>query len=190
MRSPGPFVCLGLLYLVCLAGHVQAGEPCQSGLLPGQRPGPYSAVISTGPNRGKSHCYICETAERPAILLFARAPSDTLGKLAQKIDKALEDNKKAELRGWVTFLSDDQLSLDPKLVEWSKRHSLRDLPLGVFEDTVGPPSYRLARDAEVTVLLFVKQKVVANFAFRAGELTDEKAAEVLKALPKVLSEKK
>src|SRR5271170_1036322 len=47
----------------------------------------------------------------------------------------------------------------------------RSVPVGVFEDLDGPPSYRLHRD-DVTILLAVKQKVVANFAFRAGELSD------------------
>ena len=75
------------------------------------------------------------------------------------------------------------------MVEWGKKHALRNLPLGVFEDAGGPPSYRLNRDADVTVLLFVKQKVVANFAFRAGELTEEKVGEVMKALPKIVAAK-
>ena len=51
-------------------------------------------------------------------------------------------------------------------------------------------SLRGARDADVTVLLFVKQKVVANFAFRSGELSDDKIGDVMKALPRILGEKK
>ena len=86
--------------------------------------------------------------------------------------------------------TDDQPTLDPLVSRWGQKHAVRNLPLGVFEDTVGPPSYRLAADADVTVLLFVKQKVVANFAFRNGELNDEKVAEVMKALAKILPEKK
>ena len=56
----------------------------------------------------------------------------------------------------------------------------------VFEDVGGPPSYKLARDADVTVLLYVKQKVVANFAFREGELTGARIDEVLKAVPELV----
>ena len=37
-------------------------------------------------------------------------------------------------------------------------------------------------DAQATVLLFVNQKVVANFAFRPGEITEAKIGEVAKAL--------
>ncbi len=39
----------------------------------------------------------------------------------------------------------------------------------------------------MTVLLFVKQKVVRNFAFRAGELQEERIAEVLEAVPEIVS---
>jgi hypothetical protein len=165
-----------------------AAGPVVSGLRPGQRPGPYSSLVSTGVERGQAHCFICATADRPAVIVFARTLSDPLGKLARGIDKALADHKDAELRAWITFLSDDQTAFDPKVVEWSKKHSLRRVPLSVFEDEVGPPTYLLSRDADVTVLLSVKQKVVRNFAFRPGELTDERIAEVLKSIPRITTE--
>ncbi len=163
-----------------------AVDPCTSGLAPGQKPGPYSSIVSVGAERGESHCYICDTAERPAAIVFARTLTDPLGKLTAGLDKAVGDHKAADLRAWVTFLSDDQTALDPKLVEWGRKYALRDVPVGVFENLDGPPSYRLSRDADVTVLLFVNRKVVANFAFRPGELTEERVADVLKALPGIL----
>jgi hypothetical protein len=158
-----------------------AADPPNSGLAPGQRPGPYSSVVAVGPQRGTSHCFICETADRPMVIVFARRPTDALGKLVRGLDATLEAHKASGLRAWVTFLSDDQPALDPRLVKWAQEQAVRGVPLGVFEDPGGPPSYRLNRDADVTVLVAVKQKVVKNFAFRAGELTDERVADVLKA---------
>ncbi|HTU19928.1 MAG TPA: hypothetical protein VMG10_17830 [Gemmataceae bacterium] len=172
--------------LIAVAGVVcLAAEPAVSGLKPGQRPGPYSSLVSVGVERGTSHCFICETADRPAVIVFARNLSDPLGKLAQGLDKALADHKDAQLRAWVTFLSDDQTALDPKVVDWSKKHSLRRVPLSVFEDVVGPPSYLLGRHTDVTVLLSVKRKVVRNYTFLAGELNDQRIAEILKAIPQI-----
>src|ERR1700687_1749558 len=84
--------------LLFFAGDVVAGDPCRSGLEPGQRPGPYSFVLCTGPGRGKSSCYICDTAARPAVIVFARTPNDAVGKLAAGIDKAVTEHKAAELR--------------------------------------------------------------------------------------------
>jgi hypothetical protein len=141
--------------------------------------------VAVGRERGQQHCYICEAADRPVVIVFARSLGDPLGKLVGQIDKALAEYKTAELRGWVTFLAEDQTALDPKVVQWSQKHAIRNVPLGIFEDTVGPPAYLLARDADVTVLLAVKQRVVANFAFRAGELNDTAIDAIVKAVPKI-----
>jgi hypothetical protein len=94
------------------------------------------------------------------------------------------------LRAWVTFLDEDQTKLDPLLVKWAQSHAISNVACAVFEDTVGPPTYRLNKEADVTVLLSVKQKVVANFAFRAGELNDAAIAEIVKSIPKIVPIKK
>lgn len=183
----GTRVLAGLLGLL-LPGMLGAETPCHSGLEPGQRPGPYAAVMSTGAKRGQSFCYICDTADRPAVVVFARGLSEPLAKLVGQIDKALTAHQKAGLRAWVTFLSTKQPTLDAKVVQWARQHAIRGVPLGIFEDADGPPSYRLSREADVTVLLFVNHKVVANFAFRKGELTEKRAAEVMKSLPRITRE--
>ena len=181
-----------LLTLLCvlgaLCGYSKADDPCRSGLQPGQRPGPYSAIIATGPERGQSYCYVCETGDRPAVIIFARTLSEPLAQLARGIDKAVADRQSVGLRGWITFLNDDQVRFDPQAAQWAKDHAIRHLPLGVFEDAGGPPSYRLSRDADVTVLLFVKRQVVANFAFRAGELKKQEVSEVMKSLHGIVKE--
>jgi hypothetical protein len=171
---------------VILLTSAAAQQPLRSGVAVGVRPGPYTALVCTGPQRGQSHCFICETEDRPAVIVFARSLSEPLGKLAHQLDKAVGEHKASELRAWVTFLADDHTTLDRKVVQWGQKHAVGVVPLMVFEDVVGPPTYRLARDADVTVLLSVKQKVVANFAFRAGELDDARVAEVMKALPQIV----
>ena len=81
---------LGLLALAAgvLSGTGRAAEPMESGLKPGQRPGPYTAIVSVGPQRGTLHCFICETEDKPAVAIFARTPTDGLGKLIRGLDQA------------------------------------------------------------------------------------------------------
>jgi hypothetical protein len=169
-----------------LATPASAQMGLRSGLQPGQRPGPYTSIVCSGPQRGTLHCFICETADKPAVIIFARSLSDPLGKLASKLDRAVSEHKAAELRAWITFLAADQTSLDAQVVQWGLKHAVGSVPLGVFEDVVGPPTYRIAREADVTVLLSVQQKVVANYTFRKGDLTDERIEEILRALPQAL----
>lgn len=173
---------LSPLVPVCLAA-----DPCVSGVPVGGRPGPYSFLVATGPQRGQPTCYICEQDKKPTAVVFARRTSEPLGKLLAKLDAAAAEKKSAGFFAWMTLLA-DTADLDA-LARWAQKQGLKTIPVGAFEDADGPPAYKLAADVEVTVLLFVDRKVVANFAFRPDELTDAKVAEVAEALPKLFAGK-
>lgn len=181
-------VALAVVILSAVSGA--ADDPCKSGPQPNQRPGPYSALVSVGSQRGTQHCFICEAADRPIMIVFARTLSDPLGKLVHRMDKLMNDHKVAELQTWVTFLADDQTAFDRQVVPWGQKHATGKVPMAVFEDVVGPPTYLLHREADVTVLLSVKQKVVANFAYRKGELNDAAIDQIAKTVPKITALKK
>ncbi len=175
------FLCL-LSINICFAQTT-----LQSGLKPGRRPGPYTAIVSVGKERGTLHCYICEAGDRPIVIVFARSLTDSLGKLVQKIDQAVAKNE--DLTGWVTFLHKNQSAFDPKVIAWGKNNAIRNVPLAIFEDLTGPPTYLLSKKADVTVLLSVNQKVQANFSFREGELNEQAINEIAKEIPKLVSQK-
>ncbi len=184
--TPRPPIVAAFLFAAAVSA---AQEPVASGPKPGQRPMPYAFVLATGPDRGTAHCYVCDTADKPAAVVFARSLSDPLGKLAARLDQAAADAVVPEFRGWLTLLTaGPQPDAEDRLAAWGRKHALRRLPLGVFEDEVGPPAYRLGKQADVTVVLFVKRQTVATFAFRAGELTDARIDEVVKAIEKLKSE--
>ena len=160
-----------------------SSDPCVSGVPVGKRPGPYSFLIATGPERGKQTCFICEQLNNPTAVVFARTLSDPAGKLMAAFDAEMAKQKDAGFKAWMTHVT-KTADLDG-MAKWAQKQGLKSCPVGAFEDVDGPPAYKLAADAEVTVLLFVNQKVVSNFAFRTGELTDEKIKEVTKALPEL-----
>lgn len=160
-----------------------------SGTPVGKRPGPYSFLVATGPQRGQQTCYICEQHEgnKPAAVVFARSTSDSLGKLLAKLDAAAIAEKDSGCKVWMTLLA-EKADLDA-LAKWAQKQGLKSAPVGAFEDADGPPSYKLHKDADVTVILFTKQKVVANFAFRTGELDDKAIEKVMKAVPQLFETK-
>src|SRR5687767_11470847 len=138
-----------MMRLACLVavfisiGYAAGDDPCKSGPQPNQRPGPYAALVSVGPQRGTQHCFICEAADRPLMIVFARTLSGPLGKLVHRMDKLMNEHKTVELRSWVTFLAEDQTAFDPQVVPWGQKHATGKVPLAVFEDVVGPPTYLL-----------------------------------------------
>jgi hypothetical protein len=178
MRS---LLCVSLTLTLTLA--LRAEDPCVSGVPVGKRPGPYSFLVATGKERGQQTCYICEQHEgnKPAAVVFARSTSDQLGKLLARLEGAGARHKESGYKVWMTQLA-ERADLDA-LAKWAQTQGLKTVPVGAYEDADGPPSYRLHQDADVTVLLFAKQKVIANFAFRAGELTDKRINEVVKVVP-------
>jgi hypothetical protein len=161
----------------------------QSGPAIGERPKPFSVIGVTGPQRGQTHCYVCEAEDRPVVIVFARAASVPVGNLVKKLDDALFEHQAASLRSWAVFLAESRGSMEPKIEQLARQHSISSMPLTLVEGRDGPPAYRIHRDAEVTVLLAVKQKLVARHAFKPNELTDAKIAEVMSSLSKIVSTK-
>jgi hypothetical protein len=180
-----------LLFCLCLVltPALRADEPCVSGVPVGKRPGPYSFLVATGPQRGQQICYICEQHEnnKPAAVVFARTTTDQLGKLLAKLEAAGAGQKDSGYKVWMTQLA-ATADLDA-LAKWAQKQGLKNVPVGAFEDADGPPSYKLNKEADVTVILFTRQKVTANFAFRAGELNDKAIDEVVKAVPQLFEKK-
>jgi len=169
------------------ASAAVAADPVSSGLPVGKRPGPYSFLVATGPQRGQPTCYVCEQHEggKPAAIVFARSLSDPLAKLLAKLEAAGAGKDATGYKVWMTQLT-DTANLDA-LAAWSQKQGLKGVPVGAFEGADGPPAYRLNADADVTVMLFVKTQVVANFAFRKGELTDKTVEQVVGATPKLFA---
>ena len=177
------------LSLALTLAAAPAAEPPTSGTPVGKRPGPYSFLVATGPDRGKPTCYVCgqHDGNKPAAVVFARSLSDPLGKLLAKLEAAGAGKKDSGYKVWMTHLT-PTADLDG-LAKWATKQGLKTVPVGAFEDADGPPAYKLHKDADVTVMLFVRQKVVANFAFRVGELDDKQIDAVLQAVPPLFEKK-
>src|SRR3954451_20031378 len=151
---------VGLIVVVGWAGPGAVGgrDPCVSGPQVGHRPGPYSFLVATGPERGQPTCYVCETAEKPGVIVFARSLSEPLAHALAACDAAVASRPKDAMRAWMTVLGEKTIGLDD-LARWATQAGIKAVPVGVFDDPVGPPSYRLADDADVTILVFENRKV-------------------------------
>lgn len=54
----------------------------------------------------------------------------------------------------------------------------------------GPPRYRVAKEADLTVVIYENHnRVSANFPLRIGDLTEDRAEDIVDALIRVLPKK-
>ena len=122
-------------------------------------------------------------------MIFAREVSDPLTSLVKKIDAATASNKSNKMGSFIVFLNDDE-DLEKKLKGIAEKEKLENIVLTIETKKDGPPAYKIAKEADVTVVLYTKGEVKANYAFKKGELKDKDVDQIVSDLSKILPEKK
>jgi hypothetical protein len=172
--------------LLATAGFVVAAE-LKSGLEAGESPSPFNVKDITGPNKGTSLCYRCQYGAKPVAAIFTREINKEVTALIQEIDKNVGANKDKNLCAFVVLLTDDADAGAKQLAKLAADKKISNVPLTVFDGTAGPESYKISKDAAVTVLMWNKSRVEVNHAFAAGKLTSEAAKKVAGETSKLLN---
>lgn len=106
--------------------------------------------------------------------------------LVKKIDEATLKNKKKEMGSFVIFLNKSE-EMEKKVKEFGDKHNFKETILALDAPT-GPKGYGIAKEADITILLYVDHKVKANFAFEKGKMAAADVEKVMKELPKILED--
>jgi hypothetical protein len=140
----------------------------------------------TGPSKGESLCYRCKYGARPVVAVFTRTLDANVTNLIKNIDKQVGKNSDKNLKAFVVLLTDDPDSAQAKLVELAKKNNIKNVPLTIFDGVAGPPSYKLQKGADVTVLMWTKHEVKANHGFEKGKLDKKSVKSVAADTKKIL----
>ena len=123
-------------------------------------------------------------------MLFVRDVPGALGMLLKQLDETVAKNKAADLRSFAVFLTNDRKTTEARLKELAQEAKISDhVPLVIPEDPATLKPYKIHPDAEVTVVLFRKWKVLGNFAYRAGELKEKDMQAIVAAFIKIIPSK-
>jgi hypothetical protein len=121
-------------------------------------------------------------------MIFAREVTGPLTSLVKKIDSATAEHKDARMGSFVVFLSDDE-GLEKQLKDLAKREKIDNTVLAI-DNPAGPRGYGVAKDADITVVLYTKHNVKVNHAFKKGELKESDADMIAGEVSKILPDKK
>jgi hypothetical protein len=178
----------GVLALALTVSLVNAGGAVKSGPQVGQDvPGPFHPLNVNGANAGKKHCLYCQNGGNPVAVVFAREVTPAVANLIAKLDEATVKNKGASMGSYAVFCSDKE-TVPAQLKELAEKSKLQSLVLSV-DNPAGPKDYSIAKDADVTVLLYNNYTVRANHSFRAGELRDADVARIVADVTKITEKK-
>jgi hypothetical protein len=137
-------------------------------------PGTFDALHINGADAGDECCMLCKYGNDPVVMVFASRSSDGLAELVRRLDKAAAGAKGA---GACVVVTDTSDAAKTELKKLADKNDIKHVVLSVIDPTK-LKRYTLHPDAEATVLLYSKQVVRANRAFKAGELSEKAAAEL------------
>lgn len=168
------------------AKETQPAAQVKSGLEPGSYAAPFIVRDITGPAKGESLCYFCRYGGRPVVSIFARDVDENLTKLVKQVDQQIEKNKDQQLSAFVVLLTDDPDAAAPKLKKLAETTKVKNVPLTLFDGQTGPEDYKIAKDANLNVMMWVGGQVKVNEAFAKAKLAKKQLASLDKATGKIL----
>lgn len=142
-----------------------------------------------GVAEGKELCYRCMLGQRPVVAIFSRKPDEKLGRLMKEVDVVVGQNKGSKkMAAFVNLLGDDKSSLEDAAKKLVEKSGAENVAVVIPKDQPnGPKDYKINPEAETTVLIYVKGKVVANHAFEAGKLDDKTITKIVEDTAKILN---
>ena len=117
-------------------------------------------------------------------MIFAREVSGPLTSLVKQLDAVTAKNQAADMGSFVVFCSDAE-PLEKQLKQLGAKEQLKHLILSI-DNPAGPTPYNVSKDADITVVLYNKSKVVANYTFKKGEFNDKAVEKILADVPKIV----
>jgi len=156
--------------LVALVAGLAVAAEIKSGPQVGEKiPGPFSPLNINGPTAGEKQCLVCRNGGNPVVMVFARcADCDMTQKLIKDVDAVTAKNAGCDMGSFVVFCTDDDTT-EKKLKALTEKEHYKKIVLSI-DNPAGPKNYNVSKDADVTVVLYNKHEVKANYAFKKGEL--------------------
>jgi len=128
-----------------------------------------------GVEAGKTLCYRCKMGSRPVVMVFARSADEKLAKFLKELDEEIEEHQDKKLTAFVNMIGADAESLKKAAADFVAKHEIKRVAFVVPEDAKdGPENFKIAPEADLTVICYKEGEVQANHAFAAGGLSDEK----------------
>lgn len=171
----------------CAVSSYALAADLQSGLRVGDYPTAFNVADVTGPAAGQELCYRCRYSSQPVVSIFAREMNEDVTRLVKELDAVVGKNRPNRMAAFVVLLTDKPHDVQDGLKQVAVDNGIRHTPLTVYKNAAGPARYRINKDADVTVMMWVDSDVKANHAFRSAELNADTVAKVLKDTAKILN---
>lgn len=124
------------------------------------------------------------------VMVFAKQFDDSERDLYRSVDmligKNVDSERKAKLLNSVLILlSEHSDQLEKQLKHVPNALGIKYASLAMMLPD-GPPKYNIEKEASVTVIVYEKRRVLANYAFKKGELNEKAIKKIVEEVTKFL----
>jgi len=168
--------------VACLSATAFAEE-----LEVGSNVGAFYVKDVTGPAAGTKLCYRCRFRNRPVVSIFARDVDKNVTELISKVDGVVGKNEDKKMAAFVVLMSDQPEAKEGALKTVASTKKIKNTPLTTFDGPAGPPSYKIAKDADVVVMMWVGGTLKVNESVKAADLTEAKITSIVGQTGKILN---
>jgi hypothetical protein len=103
------------------------------------------------------------------------------------VDAATAQNSGAQMGSFVVFLGDSKKLADP-IKSLAQKENIQHTILSVMDNTADIADYDIARDADVTVVLYRNRLVFRNHAFKKGDLSEKDTAKIVSEISELVKQ--
>jgi hypothetical protein len=172
----------------CLLLSLSLGQPqgsIQSGPAVGETLKYFHPLVVNGPYADRKVNNIGAFGAAPASLVFLRRSGGKALELVKQLDA--EAVRARRFYVGAILLSEDRkpYKLAEALKKLAEKEQIQRAYLCVWNSLDGPEGYAIAKEAEVTVVVYRQKTVAATFAFRKGELDGKAIDRILQEARKV-----
>lgn len=173
------------LAVVCASALVAADK--SECLEVGSKVAAFYVTDVTGPAAGEKLCYRCRYGGKPVVSVFIREVNPEVAKLVKEVDAQVGANKEAGMAAFVVLLSENPEADAEKLKTLAAEQGIKHTPLTTFDGAAGPADYKVAKESDVTVMMWVNSTLKVNDAFKKGEFAGEKVTGVVSKTNTILN---
>ena len=187
-----PFHLWSTIFTLAFTSTLPAKE-LESGPQPGEPVGAFyvekcAGNESDGVASGEKLCYRCMLGNRPVVAIFSRSTDQTVSKLVKELDGVVQSNKDKKMASFVNLLGADPNSLKTAAEALVKESNATQIAVVVpDEHDTGPANYRLNPKADVTIVIYNRGRVEANYALTPGLLNDNVIKQISTSATKMVN---
>ncbi|AMV16834.1 hypothetical protein [Planctomyces sp. SH-PL14] len=179
-------IALAAAALVSVSYFAQAADKAEC-LEVGSKVGAFYVTDVTGPEAGKKLCYRCKYGSRPVVTIFSRQMDDQVASLVKQVDGVVGANQDKSMAAFVVLLSDKPEEAAGSLKKAADSTGIKHTPLTTFDGQAGPEGYKIAKEADTTVMMWVNGELKINETYKAGKLDSATVSKLVKDTGSILN---